>query len=148
MAEPVSIRLLIASDAAVLVAVADGVFDGIVDPGYAAEFLADPRHHMVAAFDGERMVGMASGVHYVHPDRPPELWVNEIGVAPAYEGRGIGRSLLRVLFAHARTLGCAEAWVGAERDNRAARRMYAAVGGEEKDMLCIAFDLGDERAQA
>lgn len=147
MAEGISIRLLSASDAAALVAVADGVFDGAVDPAYAAEFLADPRHHMAAAFDGDRIVGMASAVHYVHPDKAPELWVNEIGVAPAYEGRGVGRGLMRTLFAHARTLGCVEAWVGTERENQPARRMYAAVGGAEKDMLCVAFDLHDERAR-
>ncbi|HJR73012.1 MAG TPA: GNAT family N-acetyltransferase [Luteimonas sp.] len=132
MTEGVSIRLLALSDIAALATVADGVFDDAIQPALMEEFLTDPRHHMVAAFDGGQIVGMASAVHYLHPDKPPELWVNEIGVAPDYESRGIGRALLRALFAHARSLGCAEAWVGTEHDNLAARRMYAAVGGAER----------------
>ena len=30
--------------------------------------------------DEEQIVGFASAVHYVHPDKPPELWINEMGV--------------------------------------------------------------------
>lgn len=140
----IAIRMLRPSDAGALAASADGVFDNAVDPALAAEFLADPRHHMAAAFDGERIVGIASGVHYLHPDKPVEFWVNEVGVAPAYQDRGIGRALMRALFAHARALGCTEAWVGTEHDNRAARRMYAAVGGVERGMVLVGFELDDE----
>jgi aminoglycoside 6'-N-acetyltransferase I len=87
------------------------------------------------------VVGMASGVHYVHPDKPPELWVNEVGVAPAYQRRGIGRQLLRALFERAREVGCAGAWVGCEATNSAARGLYAAAGGREDAMLVVSFDL-------
>lgn len=128
--------------------VAPGVFDNPVDPRWTAEFLADPRHHMaVALLDGE-VVGMASGVHYVHPDKAPELWVNEIGVAPNHQGRGLGRRLLAALFARGRELGCSEAWVGTEHGNIAARRMYAAVGGVEQSMVYITFDLAEPSGPA
>jgi hypothetical protein len=30
---------------------------------------------------GDTVVGFASAVHYVHPDKAPELWINEVGVA-------------------------------------------------------------------
>lgn len=125
------VRVLGSEELAVLDKVAADVFDGPVDRRWAAEFLADPRHHLAVAFDGEVVVGMASGVHYVHPDKPPELWVNEVGVAPAYQGRGIGRRLLRALFARGREVGCAKGWVGTEVGNAAARRLYRAVGGVE-----------------
>lgn len=84
---------------------------------------------------------MASGVHYVHPDKPPELWVNEVGVSPAYQGRGLGKQLLECLFARGRELGCAEAWVGTEESNTAARSLYTAVGGREESMVYITFQL-------
>ena len=77
----------------------------------------------------DQVVSMASAVHYVHPDKPPEPWVNEIAVAPSYQTRGIGRQLLQTLFAHGHALGCSEVWVGTEKYNVAARRLYAAVGG-------------------
>ena len=120
-------------DGRVLDRVAPDVFDHAVDPRWTAEFLADPRHHLGVAIDGGTVVGMASGVHYVHPDKPPELWVNEVGVAPSHQGRGIGRRLLGALFDRARQRGCAEAWVLTGQDNTVARRLYAAAGGEEED---------------
>jgi GNAT superfamily N-acetyltransferase len=144
----VAIRLLGRDDGRVFDRVAPGVFDNPVDPRRAAEFLADPRHHMVVALlDGE-VVGMASGVHYVHPDKAPELWVNEVGVAPQHQGRGVGRNLLAALFARGRELGCSEAWVGTEHGNIAARRLYAAVGGMEQPMVYITFDLAEPSGPA
>ncbi|MCL1634124.1 GNAT family N-acetyltransferase [Luteimonas sp. SX5] len=148
MAPGIAIRLLTPADAEALVSAAPGVFDHEVDPALAAEFLSDPRHHMATAFDGPTVVGMASAVHYVHPDKPAEMWVNEVGVAPTHEGRGLGRAMLRALFERARALGCREAWVCTERDNRAARRMYAAVGGAEQEMVYVTFALDDERTLA
>jgi aminoglycoside 6'-N-acetyltransferase I len=142
----ITIRLLSPADAPLLDNVAPGVFDNPIDPRWTSEFMADPRHHLVLALDGDLVVGMASAVNYVHPDKSPELWVNEVGVAPAYQNRGIGRRLLQALFAHGRTLGCTEAWLGTEETNTAARRMYAAVGGKEEMMVYVTFEIGGEQA--
>jgi len=138
------IRLLGSADASVLNNVASGVFDNAIDTRWTSEFLADPRHHIAVALQGEQVVGMASAVHYVHPDKPPELWVNEVGVAPSYQGMGIGKRLLAALFAHGKSLGCAEAWVGTEESNVAARRLYAAAGGKEEMMVYVTFKLGSD----
>ncbi|MDZ4286655.1 MAG: GNAT family N-acetyltransferase [Prosthecobacter sp.] len=141
---PLEIRLLSPGDAAMLQHVAPGVFDHAIDPRWSAEFFADPRHHLAVAIEDGLVVAMASGVHYVHPDKPPELWVNEVGVASTHQSRGIGRQVLAALLAHGRTLGCAEAWVITHQGNTPARRLYAAVGGaeEEGDMpVMITFDL-------
>lgn len=128
----IRVRVLDPDDAAVLDHVASEVFDHAIDPRWAAEFLADSRHHLAVALVGGEVVGMASAVHYVHPDKPPELWVNEVGVSPAHQNRGIGRRLLAALFDRTRSLGCAAAWVATEPHNVAARRLYAAVGGIEE----------------
>jgi GNAT superfamily N-acetyltransferase len=138
----VEFRLANLGDAAALADSVD-VFDDPVDAALAAEFLADPRHHLALAIEDGRIVGMASGVHYVHPDKAPELWVNEVGVAPAAQGRGIGRRVLRVLLDHGRALGCHEAWLLTDDSNAPARRMYAAAGGRESRQLMITFDLGE-----
>lgn len=125
------IHVLGPGDGAVLQAVAADVFDHPVEPRWAAEFLADPRHHLAVALVEGVVVGMASGVHYVHPDKAPELWVNEVGVAGDYQNHGIGRRLLRALFLRGREVGCKKAWVGTEVSNARARRLYRAVGGTE-----------------
>jgi ribosomal protein S18 acetylase RimI-like enzyme len=123
------IRVLGPDDEQVLARVAPGVFDHDVDPALSAEFLHDPRHHLAVALDGDVVVGFASGVHYVHPDKPAELWINEVGVAPSHQRQGLGRRLLQALFEHGRGLGCREAWVLTSPANAAAVRMYEAAGG-------------------
>ena len=124
------VRILQAGDASVLERVADDVFDEPVDPQWSAEFLADPRHHLAVAIDGGIVVGMASGVHYLHPDKPPQLFINEVGVASSHQGRGIGRRVLDALLERGRTLGCSEAWVLTDESNSIARKLYASAGGE------------------
>jgi aminoglycoside 6'-N-acetyltransferase I len=139
------IRLLGLGDASVLDNVAPNVFDNAIDPRWTAEFLSDPRHHLAVAIDEGRVVGMASAIHNVHPDRAPHLWISEIAVAPPYQGQGIGRRLMERLLERGRELGCRAAEVGTERSNTAARRLYAAVGGVESPEDCVEFviDLGE-----
>jgi aminoglycoside 6'-N-acetyltransferase I len=54
--------------------------------------------------------------------------------------------LLRAVFALARGLGCAEAWVLTDRANTAAMRLYAAAGSTEAptDHVMFTFKLGAE----
>src|SRR6516164_9499523 len=128
----IEIKVLGPQDTGVLANLAPEVFDDTIDEPRANEFLADPRHHLVVAIDNGQVVGFVSAVHYVHPDKPrPELWINEIGVAPTHQRRGLGKRLMHSLFAVAQGLGCAEAWVGTDRANTAAMRLYAAAGSTE-----------------
>src|SRR5512147_3149419 len=88
------IRILGSADTAVLTRVAEDVFDHPVDPALAETFLADPRHHLAVAIDRGVVVGFASGVHYIHPDKAAELWINEVAVAPTHHGQGIGKAVV------------------------------------------------------
>jgi aminoglycoside 6'-N-acetyltransferase I len=97
-----TVRLLAPEESDVLLDVAPDVFDYAVDPRWAAEFAADPRHHLAVALVDGRVVGIASAVHYVHPDKAPALFVNEVGVAPSHQRQGLGRRLLAVLAPRAR----------------------------------------------
>ena len=105
----IEIKLLRHGDEAVLANVAPGVFDRGVDERLSKEFLGDPRHHLVVAIENGFVVGMASAVHYVHPDKRPQLWINEVGVSPAYRSRNIGKRLLAALLQVGRDLLCMEA---------------------------------------
>jgi aminoglycoside 6'-N-acetyltransferase I len=135
----VDVRLLRPGDDAVLERVAPEVFDGAVDSKLTREFLNDPRHHLVVAVAREEVVGFASGVHYVHPDKHAQLFVNEVGVAPAYQRRGLARRLLAVLLQRGAEIGCVEAWVGTQVHNDAARALYAAVGGRQDPEPFVSF---------
>ena len=137
----IDIRLLGAGDSAILDGVVEGVFDGPVDARWSSVFFADPRHHLIVALDEARVVGMISAVDYVHPDKAPQLWINELGVAPSHQRRGIGNRLIEAMLAHGRSLGCTEAWVGTENDNAAARGLYEKAGGTGEPFVLYSFEL-------
>lgn len=124
------IRILRPGDEALLESCAPDVFDDALDAAAVRAFLNDPRHSVAAAIDQGVMIGFASAVHYVHPDKPaPDLWINEVGVAESHQKRGIGRALMQALLDHGRALGCREAWVLTDADNAPAQRLYEAAGG-------------------
>lgn len=142
----VSIRSLEADDWRLLEDVAADVFDHPIQAKLAKEFLADPRHHIVVAVDDGTIVGFVSGVHYVHPDKAAELFINEVGVSAAHRREGIGAKLLDAILRKGRALGCREAWVATEPDNRAARALYTSVGGEEDPTPFVLYSFSLEPA--
>lgn len=136
----IEIRLISPPDRAVLGTVVPGVFDQDVDERWSREFLDDPRHHLIAAFEEDRVIGFASAVHYVHPDKPPELWINEVGVAPPYQRQGVARRLLGAMLDHGASLGCTQAWVLTTPANTAALRLYETLGGIQASEPAVLFE--------
>lgn len=135
------LRQLGPTDAAVLDRIADGVFDGPVVPSLLAEFLSDRRHHLIVALSEGVVVGMITAVDYVHPDKPAQLWINEVGVAPSHQRRGIGRALLHAMCEYGRSRGWTEAWLGTEEENAAARGLYDEAGAVAEPFVLYTFDL-------
>ena len=149
----IEIKVLQRGDESILTNVAAEVFDNPIDAERTREFLEDHRHHIAVAIDDGLVVGFASGVHYIHPDKPPELWINEVGIAPTYRRRGLGKAVLRALFEVGRAHKCTAAWVLTDRSNVAAMALYSSVGGTEgaddtglsRAMLGYSFALTDAR---
>ena len=140
----IDVRILARDEAHALERVADDVFDGPVHLDAARTYVADPRFHLAVAIDAGVVVGMASGVHYHHPDKPaPQLWIDEVGVADSHHRRGLASRLLATLLERGRSLGCREAWVLTERENEAAMQLYAKAGGEASDCVMFTFSLHD-----
>jgi aminoglycoside 6'-N-acetyltransferase I len=120
----VQIRRLSAGDAALLARVADEVFDAPVDPVRLDAYLTEPGHHMLVAIDDGVVVGQTAAVVHRHPDKPPELYVDEVGVAAGYRRQGLARRMLETMLELGKAIGCEEAWVGTEPDNLPARGLY------------------------
>ncbi|WP_054310408.1 GNAT family N-acetyltransferase [Mesorhizobium sp. 1M-11] len=121
---PIEIRRLLPGDDAFLERVAEEVFDEPIEPARLAAHLAAPGHLMIVALADGLVVGQCAAVIHRHPDKPTELYVDEVGVSPAFQRQGVARSMLAAMFALGRELGCEEAWVGTEPDNIAARALY------------------------
>ena len=106
---------------------ADDVFDEPVRADRLAAYLAEPGHLMLVALSGGIVVGQCAAVLHRHPDKVTELYLDEVGVTPAMQSKGIGRALVERMLAIGRELGCGEAWVGTEPDNLPARGLYESL---------------------
>lgn len=92
-------------------------------------FLDEPGHHLLLARDEGEVVGFVSGVETTHPDKGTEMFLYELAVDPAAQGRGHGRALVDALVQLARDRGCYGMFVLTDHDNPAALATYASAGG-------------------
>lgn len=141
MTAAIKIRLVGPGDTALFDRVAADVFDEPVHPARLAAYLAEPGHLMMVALHDREIVGQVAAVMHRHPDKPTELYVDEVGVTPALQRRGIARGMLEAMIAHGKALGCEEAWVGTMPDNVAAKALYAACGAEPQTFVMYEMDL-------
>jgi ribosomal protein S18 acetylase RimI-like enzyme len=131
-------------DAAAVHRAAD-LFDSPPLAAATERFLAAPGHHLLFAYDeGGRAVGMISGVEMTHPDKGTEMFIYELGVAPAARLQGVGSRLVGALAEIARRNGCYGMWVGTESDNDAALATYRRAGADdEAPFVLLNWDLLD-----
>lgn len=120
----VMMRRMRAGDEALFERIAPEVFDLAVSTERLRAYLTAPGHMMVVALDDRLVVGQCAAVLHRHPDKADELYIDEVGTASTHRRLGIARSMLDEMFAWGRELGCAEAWLGTELDNVAARGLY------------------------
>ena len=130
---PFALRRMAAGDETALQRVAPDVFDEPVDSKRLNDYLRTPGHLMLLAFDGDLVVGQCAAVIHRHPDKPTELYVDEVGTASTHRRQGIARMMLTELFAWGRELGCDEAWLGTEFDNVEANTLYRDLTPIEDD---------------
>jgi GNAT superfamily N-acetyltransferase len=125
------------------------VFDNPVNRDCAEAFLVDPHLHIAVAIEDEHIIGFASAVDYIHPDKPREMWINEVAVAPDRRNAGVGTAVLGVMLGRAHAIGCLEAWVLTDAENRAAVTLYESAGGLEEwpGQRMYVFAMSREAAQ-
>ena len=139
----IEIAIIESNNRTLLDTVAEDVFDHEINPQALTAFVDDPRHLLVVAVSDGCVVGMASGFEYFHPDKPPQLFVNEVGVTPGLRRRGIGRRLVERLLDLGRQRGCVYAWLGTDADNEAGRACFGSIPGaaEPEPFLLYEWDL-------
>lgn len=123
-----------------LLAVPPGLFDHDIRHDQSRALLADPGHLLLLAFDGPLAVGMATATVLLHPDKPPALFVNEVGARDSHLRQGIGTALMQHMITLARARGCQGIWLGTEPDNTAALALYRKLGGQEETFVGFGWD--------
>ncbi len=141
----IEIQLLTTDNIALLSNLAPEVFDHDINLRYLQAFLADDRHIMYIAIDSKALddktvVGMASAVEYFHPDKPAQLWINEVGVATTHRRRGIGRKLVKALITAAKERDCVYTWLGTDADNFPAQACFASIPDGEAPQKFLLYE--------
>ncbi len=126
--------------------VAADVFDGDVDPERLSAYLAAPGHLMVVATVDQQVVGQVAAYVHHHVDQAPDLYIDNLGVSPAFQRRGIARGLVDEVVAWGESLGCRQAWIVTDTDNDAARALYAARGAVAEPIVMFSYELGHSQA--
>jgi aminoglycoside 6'-N-acetyltransferase I len=111
------------------------VFDEPVDATRLHAYLREPGHLMVLAIEDGVIVGQCAAVIHRHPDKPTELYVDEVGTASTHRRQGIAKAMMAEIFAWGRELGCEEAWLGTDLDNVEANGLYRRLGPAEDEAI-------------
>lgn len=118
------------------------IFDAEIDPERVAAFVASQSHLMVVAAADGLVLGQIRGMIHAQPDGPNQLYIDNLGVSPSYQRRGIATLLLKELLSWGKENGCEDAWVATEPENDAARGLYLRFKSEpEQSMAYFQIDI-------
>lgn len=137
----VTIHHLQSGDETLLANVAAEVFDYSIDPKRLRLYLAQPNQHLIVACASEQVVGQIRGVIFKHPDKPDELFIENLGVSPTYRRQKIATKLIQTMLELGKSQGCQEAWVATEADNLEGRRFYTSLGVAAMPVVMYTFSL-------
>jgi aminoglycoside 6'-N-acetyltransferase I len=116
------------SNAHRLATVAEEVFDHPIDDARLAAYADHPQHLLCVALRDDLVVGQARAIVHSHPDKAPDLYIDNLGIAPAYRRQGLATRLLAEIVRLGRERGCRELWVCTEQDNESACGLYRSLG--------------------
>jgi ribosomal protein S18 acetylase RimI-like enzyme len=116
-------------------------FKGSARPTEALQgFLANPANYLLVAESDKQPAGFLTAYRLERPDRDAgQMFVYEIGVAPAWRGQGLAAALIQEIKRLAREEGMSEAFVLTNHDNEAALRLYESTGGVVEEDSAVLF---------
>jgi len=107
---------------------ASDVFDYAIDFTKLESLTQDPNHIMLVALTKQTVVGQTLAMVHKHPDKPTELYIDDLAVTTTLHRHGIAKRLLTAVMQIGIQFGCESAWVAAASDNQAAKSLYKSLG--------------------
>lgn len=115
--------------------VADDLFDNPVNSTLLNAYLAEPNHWLVIAKLDGTVIGKCTAMVHKRPDKKDELYIDEIDVIEKLRCNGIGKRILAKILELADERDCEECWLGTEKDNIAARKLYDSFGAKSEEFV-------------
>jgi ribosomal protein S18 acetylase RimI-like enzyme len=114
----------------------EGIIEALATREPRFDLLKDDKTIFLVALDGDRPLGFVFGYELPRRHGDPSIFlVYEIEVNAACRGQGVGSRLMSELRRICRGRGIGEGFVLTEPDNEAANALYAAAGGERREVI-------------
>ena len=133
--DQIEIVEICAENKSIMDSVAEDLFDKPVQSKLLSSFLSDETHWLVAAVLDGTVVGKATAMVHRRPDKEDELYLDEIDVIPSLRRKGIAKLILAKVLEMADEWGCEECWLGTEKDNIPARKLYESNGAKPEEFV-------------
>jgi aminoglycoside 3-N-acetyltransferase I len=109
---------------------------------YLSGLVSRDDFHVLAAIADRKIVGGLTAYELVKYKREEtEMFLYELGVEEEFQRRGIATALIERLKEICREKGIAEIFVATETDNRPARKLYQATGGDLEETAFYTYKL-------
>ncbi len=115
------------------------VFDHDVDHALLMDYLRSGQLLVVATHE-HVVVGQIQAMVQHHVDGPPQLYIDNLGVAPSHRRQGIARALIGEITAWSIEHGCVETWLVTDIDNDEANSLYHSLGADRSDVVLYSID--------
>ncbi|WP_327206691.1 GNAT family N-acetyltransferase [Rhizobium beringeri] len=120
---------------------AEEVFDQEINAQRLATYLKSSGHLMIIAVCEKQVIGQIAAYVHSHPDRASDVYIDNLGVAPPFQRRGVARRLLDEVLAWGKTLDCDQAWIVTDTENNAARALYEGRGAAAEPIVMFSYKL-------
>lgn len=98
---------------------------------YLAEMLARNDFHVIVALENQQLIGGLTAYEMkMFKRETTEMFLYEIEVAESHRQKGVGKALIEFLKRICVEKGIVEMFVGTERANFPARKLYETTGGK------------------
>ena len=105
----------------------EDIFDETIDAGRLAAMLKEHNNILLVAVHDSVVIGQVLAVIHRHPDKPTELYIDDLGVSGKFQRRGVATRLLKQICIIGVERGCEEVWVATEPDNEPAIKFYDSL---------------------
>lgn len=104
------------------------VFDEKIDFERLEDLVNESNHIILVAVSNGVVIGQARAIIHCQPDGANELYIDNLGVSPALQRRGIATRLIQRLVLLGGSFECEEVWLATEPDNEEAIGFYKSLG--------------------
>ncbi len=138
MAE-IAYHLITAENAGLLDHIKKGVYDAPIKADFLAACLANPHQILMVAVADGAVIGKAQAYIFYFPEKPAEIYIEEIDVAKKWRRQGVATGLMDAVGAEGKKRGIAEYWLITEKDNKGARALYERKAHREEKAVWYEF---------